>query len=600
MNEAASCPNTRGSLFGVSCLVATAIFCLSTTLTVRPSLARDRNPAVIVAINDVYRLNGVNSGRDGGMPRVRTLRDTLEKSHPDLLLLHAGDFLSPSFLGRTFKGAQMIDLMNVMDGNPAHGSHDRRMFVAFGNHEFDDTHCSRDGPLPGLVAASEFTWLASNLDFANCELLQPLAEAATIADTRTMQVGGLKIGIYGLTLSAPNYAEIVSDPQTVSCERVSALRASGVDVVVALTHLPWQVDLRLLGLDPAGEPLAAGDKVCADAPDLVVGGHDHRSMALPNAAPRLFKADSDAQTAWVIELTKIDGAIRIAARLENLDRLRRPDPLAKRLADQWQLRHDERFCALDCLGKTKTELKQCLRMIGDGACLKEELMQSRSLIETEEIANRSFETGFGNWVADRVRAVGKADVAFLNSGAIRLNQNIAKGMMVTRRHLEEMFPFKNKLVVRNVTGADLWKAMQWSVKQRGEGAWAHFSGMAVKLRGADGKQEVERILIRRTNGDVVDIGPASDDVFSLASLSFVLANGDKHGFKLCPETDDVWACKDSLEANPSWPDTKLGEDLSEFVRINLRQAGQASGPVFATDGRLCDPRQAPCLIDSWQ
>lgn len=599
MNEAAPRPATEWPIL-VVCFLGTVISCLSVFWTAGPSLAQARESALLLAVNDVYRLNGVNSGRDGGLPRVRTLRGELEKDHPDLLLLHAGDFLSPSFLGRTYRGEQMIDLMNVMDGKAAVGSHDPRMFVAFGNHEFDDTHCSRDGPLPGLVDASEFTWLASNLDFSKCDPLKPLAGAATIADTRIMEVGGLKIGLYGITLSSSTYAEIVSDPQAVSCERVSALRAAGVDVVVALTHLTWQVDLRLLGLDPAGQPLAGGDRVCADAPDLVIGGHDHRSMALPSAEPKLFKADSDAQTAWVIELTRDQGATRIAARLENLDEHRRPDALAKRLADQWQVRHDERFCALDCLGKPKAALKQCLQMVGNGACLREELMRTRALIETEEIANRSFETGFGNWVADRVRAVGKADVAFLNAGAIRLNQNIAKGTMVTRRHLEEMFPFKNKLVVRNVTGADLWKAVQWSVKRRGEGAWAHFSGMAVKLRGADGKQQVERILVRRANGELLEIGPASEAVLSIASLSFVLANGDDHGFRLCPETEDVWACKDSLEARPNWPDTKLGEDLSEFVRINLRQAGQASGPLFATDGRLCDPRQADCLIESWQ
>ena len=140
-----------------------------------PASTQETGKAVILSINDVYRLKGVSGGKRGGMARVRTLRAKLEEQHPDLLFLHAGDFLSPSFLGRAYKGAQMMDLMNVMDGKIERGTHDPRMFVAFGNHEFDDSHCGKEGPLPELVAASEFTWLASNLDFSKCDNLKPIA-----------------------------------------------------------------------------------------------------------------------------------------------------------------------------------------------------------------------------------------------------------------------------------------------------------------------------------------------------------------------------------------------------------------------------------------
>ncbi len=572
-----------------------------TSLYASPALSEKSGKAVLLTINDVYRLKGINDGKDGGMPRVRALRAELERDAPDLLFLHAGDFLSPSFLGRTYKGEQMIDLMNVMDGDPAHGSIDPRMFVAFGNHEFDDSHCNKKGPLASFVAKSEFTWLAANLDFSKCGPLQDLVASPRIVPSRIMESGGLRVGIYGVTLSRPKYAAVVSDPVATSCAQVKALRSKGADVVVALTHLAWQTDLSLLGLDAESKPLAKDARNCSDMPDVVIGGHDHVAMNLPSKNPRLFKADADALSAWVIELSKdANGTVQIKSRLVALDTSRKPDALAERLADQWLVRHDEQFCARDCLYQGPKKRKACLAKVKNGACLREPIAKTASIIETEELANRSSETGFGNWMADRVRAAGAADVAFLNAGGIRLNYNVAPGTMITRRHLAQMFPFKNKLAVRTVQGKVLWKAMEQAVRKRGEGAWAHFSGMAVRLKGEGGRQIVSQILVQRWDGSVMKVGPDSEEPIKLASISFVLANGDGHGFALCPGEANIWACKATLEKTPDWPLVGEGRDLTGFVLRELRLAGKDSSVNFAKDGRLCDPLQSDCLIDRWQ
>jgi len=54
------------------------------------------------------------------------------------IVVHSGDFLSPSLLGKRFRGAQMIDAMNHIGVD----------YVVLGNHEFDFE--SRD---PGTLAA---------------------------------------------------------------------------------------------------------------------------------------------------------------------------------------------------------------------------------------------------------------------------------------------------------------------------------------------------------------------------------------------------------------------------------------------------------------
>ena len=403
-----------------------------------------------------------------------------------------------------------------------------------------------------------------------------------------------------MVLRQRHYAAIVLDPQETACKLVAELRGAGVDVVVAVTHQSWRDDLKILGFAEDGKPLPQAERACADAPDLVIGGHDHTSMALPSASPRLFKTKADAVSTWVLRVSKdARGEIVIDATLESMDATVKPDPMVDRMARLWHLRHDERYCTALCIRASHEERSACLKEAEGGACLKAPVARTASLIETEELKNRSRETGFGDWVADRVRVAGRADVAFLNAGGIRLNEDIPAGTVIRRRHLAQMFPFANKLAVREVTGATLWKAMQVALDKRGEGGWAHFSGMAVRVKVEDGKQTVDAIKVRRTDGSVVEIGPDSEERISLASVSFVLANGDRHGFDLCPELDDIWACKDAIEEKPDWPANEDGDDLTEFVETYLTKDGAGTGLKLSTDGRLCDPGQKDCLIDAW-
>ena len=59
------------------------------------SCKSNKKEIVILAMNDVYRINGLYDGEIGGLARVRSLRSKLEKRYPELLVLHAGDFLYP-------------------------------------------------------------------------------------------------------------------------------------------------------------------------------------------------------------------------------------------------------------------------------------------------------------------------------------------------------------------------------------------------------------------------------------------------------------------------------------------------------------------------
>ena len=65
------------------------------------------------------------------------------------------------------------------------------------------------------------------------------------------------------------------------------------------------------------------------------------------------------------------------------------------------------------------------------------------LLRPEETEIRRYETNLGNWVADQARQLfPEANMALINAGSLRLNQDIPAGP-IRVRSLEELFAFPN-------------------------------------------------------------------------------------------------------------------------------------------------------------
>jgi 2',3'-cyclic-nucleotide 2'-phosphodiesterase (5'-nucleotidase family) len=422
----------------------------------------------ILAINDVYRIEGVDQGARGGMARLRTLRAELEAEHPDLLLLHAGDFLYPSFPSRMFRGAQMVDVLNLLDGDAA--GFDRRMYVTFGNHEFDKGKLADAASLDLRVEESAFWWLGTNLEFAAGEDGRPVVGAHNLLPTALVEAGGVRVGLFSLTIGTtdPEYVAAIADPEATARRTAAELRAAGAEVVVALTHLDAQQDAALLqALGAAG-------------PDLVVGGHDHQAMALDVDGRLVLKSDADAVTARVIEVgvPAGGGAPRVEHRLVDLGPgAPAPDPDVAAVVAAWGERHDRLFCA----------------GIGEPAgCLGEEVGRTAVELVAEELEIRLYETNLGDWVADRMldafdepselpAGVEPAPVVgFINSGSLRLNQDVPAGP-VTRGVVEELFAYPAPTVLLEIDGATLRRVLERSIEGwSGGGWWLQVAGLAFR------------------------------------------------------------------------------------------------------------------------
>ena len=521
-----------------------------------PSAQAAARQVTFLTVNDVYRLDGVNEGASGGLTRLRTLRRWIERDAPNAILLHAGDFLSPSLESKVFKGAQMIDVLNNLDGSGK--AFDRRMFVTFGNHEFDESRCDRpDAPLNARVKESQFTWLAGNLDFPHCASMNEMLSAKNVKkDGVVIRVNGVKVGLFGIgqtpdKVGAPRYPQF-EEGLPAARRAIAQLRKAGAQLIVALTHLPREDDEALL-------------KALSDEGlDLVVGGHDHSNMVMfdNHKKARGFKADSDARTAWRIDVfVPPRGKPRVEAQLITLNESIAPDPVLEKLTASWSARAEQQICA--DRGADKAD------------CLEEPIGMTQGLIELEETANRSTETGFGDWLADTMAKKTGANVALINSGILGLNEDLAPGTKILLKHIADIFRFDDVVAVRAFPARQVCAAIDHGFRVPGSGAWPHTSGVEVQVRRkADGDGGARVTRFRTKPG----LNCNSDEPVKVASVPFVLCSGD--GYKLLAAGD---ACIKDLQANPLG-DGSAGVKLSKIAEQAIREAKDGITPQ--KDGRI--------------
>lgn len=313
---------------------ATLAGCATTPAPPPPAVERS---ITILTMNDVYRIEGLEGGSIGGLARLRTLRAQLEAQQPGrVLLLHGGDVIFPSLLSRQYHGEQMVDVMNLLDGDPTPGRLDERMFVVFGNHEFDQEACGAPKHLQARVTQSDFRWLGGNVVPPHCRDGAPRLVASNVVTGTLIDVGGIRVGLFGLTIHSSSRDVGFLDPLATATALTADLRRRGAEVVIAVTHLTKEEDQRVFA--------ALRDHGL----DLIVGGHEHEHMALPPGdVPRIFKADADAATAWVITLTVGDDKrVRVQATLKPLDATIAKDPAITARVDQWLARHEREFCKI--------------------------------------------------------------------------------------------------------------------------------------------------------------------------------------------------------------------------------------------------------------
>ena len=503
-------------------------------------------PLTILVINDVYRLDN--------LPYVRHLRASLEQSEGEVLMLHAGDFLFPSLLSQRYDGEQMVDVLNYLDGDGA--AFDEHMFITFGNHEFEKGKLKHAPLLQSRITESQFAWLGTNVEFKSIEPGRQMVQADNLLPSKLITLNGVKVGVLSATtdVKGADYIRRFIPPMQAVRTTSRALRQQGAQVVIALTHLTLKEDRALL------------EQLGDDAPDLIAGGHEHDRQSVQVNGRRIVKADADAMSAAVVRLDAANPK-QSSVTFVDLPGKYSPDAGVVARINQWDARFAEGFCG------EKGE---------SNACLTQVLGKTAVDLIAEELTIRRFETNLGNWLADTARtsfADQGAQIAFLNAGGMRLNQNIPAGEL-NRRHLDTLFAYPTRLAMIRLSGAQLQAVVNHAITDwTGNGRWLQVSGFAFKHNPATGTAEQLSLITPQ------GLRPIQADETLLAVTNDYLldASGDQDGYRMLGE---------NLIVAPDQPRLELKDKVLEA----LQQAGSA-GIAPRVEGRVCNTsKPGACLL----
>jgi 2',3'-cyclic-nucleotide 2'-phosphodiesterase (5'-nucleotidase family) len=442
----------------------------------------------------------------GGIARLAATVAEVRAEDPSrpVVLLFAGDLLQGTLTSSLFLGLPDLVLFERMGVDAA----------VMGNHELDyDQEVFR-----GLTEEAAFPFLTANV----ASDPEPLPVLSSIVIGRP---GEPKIAVLGLTTpelttaTHPRNIEGISveEPIAVAGRLLPALREDA-DLVVVLSHMGIADDRRLAE--------------SVSGIDLIVGGHNHNLYETPVLTDNVPIVQAGERGGWLgrMDFSCLEGRFTpVEYALIPIDAASPKDP---------EIAEEVQRITLDA----ERELDK------DVGFSMQELSAWRELIRREEAP-------FGNFVADLAREITLADVALFNGGGFRAS--IPAGA-VTLKSIYQAFPFRNELVLGELTGARLLATLERSAAldpSENPGGFLQVSGVRYII--ADGR------LANATIGDV-PIDPARR--YRIVTSDFLAAGGDGYAM-LAEMTEPVMT----------------GRLISDMVIEGFRTESPVS---VATDGRI--------------
>ncbi len=339
----------------------------------------------------------------------------------------------------------VVDAGDLMQGTPISNLTDGRATVAvydaagydaaaIGNHEFD----WGAEMLQERMAQARFPWLAANVFVAGTDTAPSYVRPAVL-----LERGGVRVGIVGLaaeetptTTRPSNVAGLAFRDGAATLDAwIPRLRARGADFVVVLAHAGAFCDSTREGLSADTARLETG---CAgeviewarDArakPDLIVAGHTHVPIETRVDGVPIVEAAAYGERYDVVDLSRGDGAASA--------RIRSMTPWTDSIAP------DTAVAAL--VARYRAEIGPKVdRVVADLA---------------DSLPNAEGESALGDLLADAQRSATGARAAIMNNGGIRAPLDAGA---VRWRELYELQPFGNRLVVLELSGAELRQAIE--------------------------------------------------------------------------------------------------------------------------------------------
>lgn len=435
----------------------------------------------------------------GGAARVYALvtqmRAALEAQGERVIVLDAGDASQGSLFYTTYSGAVEAEFLERLGID----------VMAVGNHEFD---LGPEG-LGIFLDTVSFPIVSGNIDVSANNVL-----AGRVASHTVLDVDGLQVGIVSALASDTN---VTSSPgPTVQFgDEIEALRASvaelqgeGVNTIIALTHVGYNLDQQIAAQVPG---LAA-----------VVGGHSHTFLsATSERREGPYPTWVDAEDGSGIVPVVTAGAFgrylgHLVLDLDDDGRLIYASGDAIEI--NAEVTPDPEIAAwIETLAGPIEETRS------------RPVSQASGVIVGDRTVCRQMECAMGNLVADamldRVADQG-VTIAIQNGGGLRAT--IESGQ-ITMGDVLTVLPFQNTLATFELSGANILAALENGVSGLADGAgrFAQVAGLKYSFDpAADAGARVSDVMVM-ADGAWTAIDPEA--MYGVVSNNFMRSGGDGYG-----------------------------------------------------------------------
>jgi 2',3'-cyclic-nucleotide 2'-phosphodiesterase (5'-nucleotidase family) len=363
-----------------------------------------------------------------------------------------------------------------------------------------------------MIAPDIFVPGNHEFDFGKAVFLQRMAEASFplyganlrdpagaplpgFKDHAIVDAGGVRIGLTGLAyeqsprMSSPEDLRFASTLEGTHAQ-AGALRQDGADFVCAVLHcnrgdaikLQYERAADLLLTGHTHDLLINHDGRCA----LVESGYDAHYVTCVDVAIAVRQDGAKRTTTWWPQFRVIDSATVT------------PDPEVAAAVARYQAALTDKMSETICTTTVALD-------------------SATSTVRTREAA-------IGNLFADAMRDGMRADAAVLNGGGIRASKNYEPGGKITYGDVLSELPFNNRIVVVEIAGRELRRAMEngLSVLPRAAGRFPQVSGIALEF-------DLAREAGRRITSMKVGGAPLDDSrIYRVAVVDFLARGGDDY------------------------------------------------------------------------
>ncbi|MBQ4613484.1 MAG: bifunctional metallophosphatase/5'-nucleotidase [Akkermansia sp.] len=446
----------------------------------------------------ILGINDMHADVDN-LPQLANYLKTERAQNPDILLLSAGDNRtgSPYVDIGDHPGAPMIQLMNKLGFN----------LSTLGNHEFD----AGEEALRYCLNLAEFPFVCANVKATS-------GEALKLKPYHIFERNGVRIGVLGLLQTGdnglpdahPDQVKTLSFRSPFEVVRDYAYLREQCDVLILLTHIGFEDDVKLAQMFPEA--------------DAIIGGHSHTRVEKEQVINGVLITQTENKVKYLTKLTFDVENGKVKERKFELISLRK---LPK-----------------------DADMQTAVEKVKNNPYMTRKLTTFPADINRRE--------SLGCLIADALRFCLQSDIAVVNMGNVRLESFPAGEFKVEDCY--RLDPFGNKNVVMKLTGRQLIDFLNAIPSTDHHGAPC-VSGLRYKANKPEGELKPMQV----TEATMEDGTPLnSDAVYTVTTNSYLMATVPN-----IPRVETSVYDLDSAGCMIQFLDGKAEVDYSNVSRVEL-------------------------------